>query len=54
MFTKRPIDLLTDNNAERLKVNSIEQLLYNRIFEMNHQNANFDDLPFDGDDGFIL
>ena len=31
------------------KVSLTEWMLYNRRYESNHQNANFDDIPFDGD-----
>ena len=53
LFTKWPIDCLTNNSVERLKVCSIKQLLDNRIYESNPWNANFDDLTFDGDDRLI-
>ena len=36
-----------------LKVSSIEQFLVNRIYEINRQNVDFDDLPFDGDGRLI-
>ena len=35
LFTKRPIDRLTDNILEGLKVSSTEGLLDNRIYESN-------------------
>ena len=53
LFTKQPINSLTDNSVERLKVNSIKRLLDNIIYESNPQNTDFDDLPFDGDEGWI-
>ena len=34
-------------------MSSIEQSLYNRIYESNTQTANFYDLPFDGDERLI-
>ena len=49
LFTKRPIDVLTNNSVEILKVNSIKLFLDNKICKRNNQNANFYDLPFDGD-----
>ena len=36
-----------------LKVSLTKQSLYNRKYKGSHRNANFDDLPFDGDDRFI-
>ena len=52
-FTKPPIDHLTDNSVERLKVSSAKRLLYNIIYKSNPRNANFDYLPFDGDERLI-
>ena len=53
LFTKLPIDCLTKNILERLKVSSIKRSLDNRRYEINPQNSNFDDLPFDGDERLI-
>ena len=36
-----------------LKFFTINQLLDNRIYKSNPQNADFDKLPFDGDKSFI-
>ena len=36
-----------------LEVSLTKKSLYNRIYESNHQNDNFDNLPFDGDEGLI-
>ena len=46
--TKLPTDCLTNNSVERLNVNLVEWLLDNIIHEINPQNPDFDDLPFDG------
>ena len=53
MLTKQLIYSLTNNIVEGLKVGSIEQSFDNIIYESNPINANFDDLPFDGDEIFI-
>ena len=53
MFTKWPIDSVTDNSAERLKVSLTKQLLDNRIYDSNPRNDNLNDLPFDGDESLI-
>ena len=53
MFKKRPIDHLTDNIVEKLKVSFIEWFLDNIICESNNLNVDFNDLPFDGDEGLI-
>ena len=53
LFTKRPIDSLTDNIVEGLKVLFIRRLLDNRIYKSNPQNANFYYLPFDGNESLI-
>ena len=53
MFIERPIYRLTDNKVKGLKVGFIEQSLNNRRYEINPQNENFDDLPFDGDERLI-
>ena len=45
-FTKRPIDNLTNNIVKRLRISSTGLSLDNRIYESNHQNANFDKLTF--------
>ena len=44
---------LTNNIVERLKVSLIELLFYNLMYVSNIQNADSDDLPFDGDQRFI-
>ena len=49
LFTKSPIDCLTYNTLEMLKVGPIEQSFDNRMYESNLRNANFVDLNFDGD-----
>ena len=36
-----------------LKVTSMKQSFDNRIYKINPKNANFDDLPFDGDKTLI-
>ena len=48
LFKKEPIDCLTDNSVERLKVNSKKRSLDNIIYEINNQNADFYYLPFGG------
>ena len=35
LFTKKPIDSLTNNIVERLKVSTLQKLLDNRIYESN-------------------
>ena len=47
------MDSLTDNKLEILKVSLTKQSLDNRIYEINHQDADFDDLNFDGDERLI-
>ena len=47
--SKIPIDRLNNNIVEMLKVSSIKRSFHNRIYEINPQNADFGDLPFDGD-----
>ena len=42
LFPKLPIDFLTSNIIERLKVGSVEQSFYNKIYEINPQNNDFD------------
>ena len=54
LFTKQPIDFWTDNIVERLKVSLIEKTFDNWMYEINPLNADFDDLRFDGDDGWSL
>ena len=51
--TKRPIDCLNDKIVESLKVNTIKILLDIRIYKSSPGNADFDDLPFDGDERLI-
>ena len=53
MLTKWPIDSVTDNSAERMKVSLTEQSLNNRIYDRNPRNDNLNDLPFDGDESLI-
>ena len=53
LLKKWPIDHLNDNIVEKLKVSLIEQFLDNIIYESNHLNVDFNDLPFDGDEGVI-
>ena len=53
MFTKQPIDCLTDNSVEMVKVSLIGQSLDNRRYGSNHQNYDPGDLPCDGDENLI-
>ena len=53
LFTKRPIDFLTNNIVERLRVSSIKILFDKWMYESSHQNSKFDDLAFDGDERLI-
>ena len=53
LFTEQPIDCLTDNTVERLKVGLIGQSLDDITYKINPQNDDFDDLPFDGNERFI-
>ena len=53
LFKKLPIDRLTNNIIERLKVNSINWLFDKRIYESNPQNSDFGDLHFDSDERLI-
>ena len=53
MFTWQTIYCLTENELERLKVSPIKQSLDNKIYESNHRNTDFNDLPFDGDERLI-
>ena len=53
-FTELPIYCLTDIIVEQLKVNLIKTLFDNRIQKNHTQNADFDDLTFDGDEGLIF
>ena len=53
LFTRQPIDNVTDSIVERLKVSSIERSFDKRIYESNPQNSDFDDLSFDGDERLI-
>ena len=54
LFTERPIYCLTDNNVEMLKVSLIKRWLDNIRHKSNPQNADFDDLPFDGNERLIV
>ena len=53
MFQKQPIDCLTNNIVERLKVISIERSFYNEIYESNPWCSDLGDFPFDGDETLI-
>ena len=53
LFTKQPIDSLTNNSLKMLKVSLIKQSLDNRIYKSSYQNYDFNDLPFDGDERMI-
>ena len=53
LYTKLPIDCLTDNIVERLKVSLIERSLNNRIYGTNPWNADLDYLPFHGNERLI-
>ena len=39
LFTKRPMDSLTNNIVEKLKVSSIKRLLDNSIYKINLQQV---------------
>ena len=47
LFTTWQIYRLTNNSVESYKVSSIELPFYNRIYESNPWNSDFDDFPFD-------
>ena len=49
VLTRQPIDSLTYNSEERLKVDPIERPLDNIRYKSNPWYANFDYLSFDGD-----
>ena len=53
LFKKLPINRLTDNIVERLKVSLIKKIFDNRIYESNPQNIDFENLPFDVDKRLI-
>ena len=53
LFTKRPIYCLTNSIIERLKFILIVRSFDNRIYEINPQNTNIHDSPFDGYEKFI-
>ena len=53
LFTKVPIDHLNNIILEISKVVSIRRSLYNIIYKSNPQNADSDDLPFDGDERLV-
>ena len=53
LFTKWPIDGLSDNILERLKVSLTNQLFDNRMYESSPQNSDFVDFNFDGDQRLI-
>ena len=53
LFTQQTIYCLTDNKLERLKVSLTKWSLDNRRHKSNHQNDDFYDLPFDGDEMMI-
>ena len=50
---KKPIDCLTNNIIERLKVGSIETSLDNLMCVSNPRNSTFDELRFHGDERLI-
>ena len=50
---KLPIYCLTYNKVESLKVSLIKLSFDNRIYKSNPRNADFDDLPFDGNEKLI-
>ena len=50
MFKKLPIDCLTNNSVESLKVSSFKLLLDNRVYKSNSQNSDFYNFPFGGDE----
>ena len=50
---KTPIDCLNGYSVEGLKVSSVKRSLDNRINEINPQNYDFVDLPFDGDEKLL-
>ena len=52
-FTKQPIDCLTNNIIERLKVSFIKISVDTRTHKSDPQNYDFDDLPFDGNERLI-
>ena len=53
LFTKLPIDNLTNNIVENLIFSSIKLLFDNWMYKINPQNDDFNDFYFDGDDRFI-
>ena len=53
LFTKLPIYSLTDNLVEKLRCSLIKRSVYNKIYESNSQNSDFDEKPFDGDERLI-
>ena len=53
LFLKRPIYCLTNNIVESLKVSLIKWLFDHIIYEINPPNADFDDVPFGGDESLI-
>ena len=53
LFTEQLIDCLTNSIVEWLNVSLAKRFFDKRIFESNHQNSNFDYLPFYGDEMLI-
>ena len=53
LFTKKPMDRVTDNILERLKVSSIERSFDKIMYEINPRNSDFVYLPFYGDQRLI-
>ena len=47
-FAERPIEILTENILESLKVSFIGKMLDNRRYEKYPRNDDFNDLTFDG------
>ena len=52
-FIKRPIGCSTNNTVERLKDSRIELSYDKLMYVSNLRSADFDDLPFDGDESLI-
>ena len=53
LFKERLIDHLTDKKIESLKVSFFERLLDKKIYESNPRNADYENLPFGGDEKLI-
>ena len=54
LFTKRPMDSLTNNIVEMLNFSLTKKLFDNWMYEGNSQNANFYYLPIYGDERLII